>query len=260
MDTLRNKVIIVTGATTGIGLATARLLSRQAAHVIVVGRHQTTLDAVATDLHGALAIRADMTQPDDVRSMIQTAYIAFGRVDVLINNAGKAYEGKVTDVDIEWFDYLYRLNVLGPLTAMREIVPLMRNTGGGHIINVCSPVAKLTLPGLGLYASTKAALRVLSLTARSELARDGIVVSLFYPFITRSNIEENAFRSGSPELQPYGDNMPDPDTPDFTAGRLLEVIGATRKEVSARPAWYFLYGMARKRIQRRPPSAREGAS
>jgi len=259
MDTLRNKVIIVTGATSGIGLATARLLSRQAARVVVVGHNQAALDAVATGLPGALAICADMTQPDDVRAMIQTAQVELGRIDVLINNAGKAYEGAVADVDIEWYAYLYRLNVLGPLTAMREVVPLMRQTGGGHIVNVCSPVAKLTLPGLGLYASTKASLRALTLTARSELARDGIRVSLFYPFITRTDFGQNAFHSGRTVIQPFGDNMPDPDAPEFTAGKLIEAIGFGGKEVSARPAWYFLYGMARKRIQRRGSSAREGA-
>jgi short-subunit dehydrogenase len=145
--------------------------------------------------------------------------------------------------------------VLGPLTAMREVAPFMRQRGGGRIINVCSPVAKLALPDLGLYASTKAALRILTLTARSELARDRIVVSLFYPFITNSRFGQNAFRSGSPRMQPFGDYMPDPDSPEFTASKLIEAIGSTGKEASARPAWYFLYGMARKRVQRRSPRA-----
>jgi len=249
MTSPQNNVILVTGATSGIGLATARLLSRQAVHVVVVGHGQAALDAVATELPSALAVRADMTQPDEVRAMIQTAYTALGHIDVLINNAGQGYEGLVTDADIEQYTYLYRLNVLGPLTAMREVVPLMRQTGGGHIINVCSPVAKLALPGLGLYASTKAALRVLTLTARSELARDGITVSLFYPFITNSRFGQNAFRSGITTGLPFSDNMPDPDLPEFTASKLIAAIDSTGKEVSARPPWYFLYGMARKRVQ-----------
>jgi short-subunit dehydrogenase len=251
MASPQNKIILVTGATSGIGLATARLLSRQVVHVVVVGHNQAALDAVATELPSALAIRADMTQPDEVRAMIHTAYTELGRIDVLINNAGQGYEGLVADADIEQYTYLYRLNVLGPLTAMREVVPLMRQTGGGRIINVCSPVAKLTLPGLGLYASTKAALRILTLTARAELARDGITVSLFYPFITSSRFGQNAFHSGNPGAQSFGDNMPDPDLPDFTASKLIEAMSSTEKEASARPAWYFLYGMARKRVQRR---------
>jgi NAD(P)-dependent dehydrogenase (short-subunit alcohol dehydrogenase family) len=252
MVILQNKVILVTGATSGIGLATARLLSRQAARVIIVGRRQAALDAVARELPPALAIRADMTRPDEVRAMIHAAHIELGRVDVLINNAGQGYEGPVASADIERYNYLYRLNVLGPLTAMREVVPFMRQTGGGRIINVCSPVAKLALPGLGLYASTKAALRVLTLTARSELAKDDITVSLFYPFITSSRFGQNALRSGNPMSLPFGDNMPDPDEPEFTASKLIAAIGSREREVSARPAWYFLYGMARKRVQRWP--------
>jgi short-subunit dehydrogenase len=134
---------------------------------------------------------------------------------------------------------------------MREVVPLMRQAGGGRIINVCSPVAKLALSGLGLYASTKAALRVLTLTARAELAKDGITVSLFYPFLTSSRFGQNALHSGNPRAQPFGDNMPDPDLPEFTASKLVEAMNSTQKEVAARPAWYFLYGMVRKRVQRR---------
>src|SRR5262249_35070480 len=162
----QNKVVLITGATSGIGFATAQLLSRRDVHVVAVGHHQAALDTVARELPGALAVRADMTRPEEVRAMIETAHRALGRIDVLINNAGQGYEGAVADADMEQYDYLYRLNVLGPLTAMHAVVPLMRQAGGGRIINVCSPVAKLTLPGLGLYASTKAALRVLTLTAR----------------------------------------------------------------------------------------------
>src|SRR5215471_2133563 len=108
-----NKVILITGATSGIGLATARLLSRQAVQVVVAGHHQAALDAVAAELPSALAIRADLTQPDEVRAMIHTAYVELGRIDVLINNAGQGYEGPVADAQIERYDYLYRLNVLG---------------------------------------------------------------------------------------------------------------------------------------------------
>ena len=107
----------------------------------------------------------------------------------------------------------------------------------------------MALPGLGLYASTKAALRVLSLTARAELARDDITVSLFYPFITSSRFGEHALRPANAEPLALGNAMPDPDPPDFTAQKLIEAIDRPQKEISARSGWYFLYGMARKRFQ-----------
>src|SRR5262249_54399345 len=248
----QNKVVLITGATSGIGFATAQLLSRRDVHVVAVGHHQAALDTVARELPGALAVRADMTRPEEVRAMIETAHRALGRIDVLINNAGQGYEGAVAAADMEQYDYLYRLNVLGPLTAMHAVVPLMRQAGGGRIINVCSPVAKLTLPGLGLYASTKAALRVLTLTARAELTREGITVSVFYPFLTASSFGHRAFRSAdiaTRALRGTG-TMPDPDPAEFTASKLIEAMCSKGKEISARPAWYFLYGMARKTVQK----------
>jgi NAD(P)-dependent dehydrogenase (short-subunit alcohol dehydrogenase family) len=247
----QNKVIVITGATSGIGLATARLLSRQPVQVVIVGHRQAALDAAAAELPGALAIRADMTEPDEVRAMIHIAYADLGRIDVLVNNAGQGYDGPVAEAQIEQYACLYRLNVLGPLTAMREVVPLMRQTGGGRIVNVCSPVATLTLPGLGLYASTKAALRTLTLTARAELARDGITLSLFYPFVTSSNFGQNTFHSDHATALPFGDNMPDPDPPEFTAAKLIAAMSARGKEISARPSWYFLYALALKRLKKR---------
>jgi NAD(P)-dependent dehydrogenase (short-subunit alcohol dehydrogenase family) len=252
VTTPRSRVVLVTGATSGIGLATARLLAQQQAQIVAVGHTQEALDTVAAELHDALAIRADMTQLDDIRALVGTALARLGRIDVVINNAARGYEGPVAAVDMEAYDYLYRLNVLGPLAIMRETIPHMRQAGGGRIINVCTPVARLTLPGLGLYASTKAALRTLTLTARAELARDGISVSLFYPFITSSSFGKNAFRSGTAESAAFGGNMPDADSPEFTASKLVQAIDSSESEISARPAWYFFYGVARKRLGNRP--------
>jgi short-subunit dehydrogenase len=248
---VKNKVVVVTGATSGIGLATARLLAALEAHVVMVGRDQAALDALSIELPGLLAVHADMSQPDDVCAMIRTAYAAHGRIDVLINNCGQGYEGAIAEAEREKYDYLLRLNVLGPLVAMHEVIPLMRAAGVGRIVNVCSPVAKMALPGLGLYASTKAALRVLTLTARAELARDGITVSLFYPFITSTRFGERALRPANAEPLVLGNAMPDPDTPAYTAQKLIEAIDKPQKEFSARKGWHFLYGMARKRLQKR---------
>jgi len=132
MPTLKNRVVVVTGATSGIGLATTRLLAALEAHVVMVGRDQAALDALSTELPGVFAVHADMSQPDDVGAMIHTAHAAHGRIDVLINNAGQGYEGAIAEAEREKYDYLVRLNVLGPLVAMHEVIPLMRAAGGGR--------------------------------------------------------------------------------------------------------------------------------
>src|SRR5262249_42784715 len=137
MTSLKNRVVVVTGATSGIGLATARLLAAREANVVMVGRDQAALDALAAELPGSLAIHADMSQPDDVRTTIRTAHAAHGLIDVLINNAGQGYEGAIAEAESKKYDYLFRLNVLGPLVAMYEVIPLMRAAGGGRIVNVC---------------------------------------------------------------------------------------------------------------------------
>jgi short-subunit dehydrogenase len=250
MTTLKNRVVVVTGATSGIGLATARLLAALEAHVVMVGRDQAALGALSTELPGSLAVHADMSQPDDVRTMIRAAHAARGRIDVLINNAAQGYEGAIAEAESEKYGYLFRLNVLGPMVAMQEVIPLMRAAGSGRIVNVCSPVAKMALPGLGLYASTKAALRTLTLTARAELASDGITVSVFYPFITSTRFGERVLRPANAEPLVLGNAMPDPDTPAFTAQKLIEAIDKHQKEISTRGSWHFLYGMARKRLQK----------
>lgn len=248
MTTPRPRVVLVSGVTSDIGLATVRLLAQQHAQIVAVGHTQEALDTVAAELHDTIAIRADMTQLDDIRTLVGTALARLGRIDVVINAAARGYEGPVAAADMEAYDYLYRLNVLGPLALMRETIPHMRQAGGGRIINVCTPVAKLMLPGLGLYASTKAALRSLTLTARAELAKDGISVSLFYPFITSSSFGKNAFRSSAAESAAFGGNMHAADSPEFTASMLVQAIDSSEREISARPAWYFFYGVARKQL------------
>jgi short-subunit dehydrogenase len=251
MDALENKVIVVTGATSGIGLATARTLVARGARVVAVGHRQAALDQVAVELPGTLPILADLAHPAEAHAMLEAAHSALGRIDVLINNAGQGYEAAVADADAGLYADLYGLNVQGPLATMCAAIPHMRSAGGGRIINVCSPVARLVLPGLGLYASTKAALRVLTLTARGELAKDGIVVSLFYPYITTSGFGERTYRSGTAVPGALGNAMPDPDPPEFAAQQLVAAISGTAQEIFARSMRYVMLGMLRKRLARR---------
>jgi short-subunit dehydrogenase len=120
----------------------------------------------------------------------------YGRIDGLVNNAGRGYAASVEEIDPALFDQIFRLNVLGPIVAMQAVIPPMRTQGGGCIVNINSGTAFMTIPQYSVYSSSKRALLGFSLTARAELEKDNIVVSEVYPFLTATNFGRN--RIGNP--------------------------------------------------------------
>ena len=246
---LKDKVVIVTGASSGIGKATANLLAKSGAKVVLAAPKGPRLEEAMREIAGAVAIPVDMTDENSVRNMVKQANKSLGRIDILINNAGRGYEGSLEFVDIDKFMYLLKLNTIGPLVAMQEAIPIMRAQGGGRIINVSSSSYKWAIVHLGAYAATKAALSTLALTARKELKKDNIVVSVFYPFYTASNFGKNVFRT-SEGLTPFENNpnMPTMWQPEQNAVKLVEAIQSPKKEVSARSPWAFPLEMAKKKL------------
>src|SRR5208337_3123807 len=174
---IKGKVAIVTGASSGIGLATAKLLSSKGAKLVLVARSKDKLDKLSKELPKAVAVTADISKVEDVKNMVKQAYEHFGRIDILVNNAGRGYDVPVEKTDLEIFHYIFDLDVVGPLVAMKEAIPIMRRQGGGTIVNVSSGTALMYLPNNGPYSGLKKALAHLSLTARAELGKDNIVVS-----------------------------------------------------------------------------------
>src|SRR5271157_219683 len=194
---IKGKVAIVTGASGGIGLATAKILSTKGAKLALVARSKEKLEQLAKELPEAIAVPADMSRIDDVKSMINKVVRHFGRIDILVNNAGQGYDTPVEKTDTKVFQYIFDLDVVGPLSAMKEAIPIMRKQGGGSIVNVSSGTALMILPNNGLYSGLKKALAHISLTARAELEEDKIVVSVVYPFITLTDFEKNTIKDAS---------------------------------------------------------------
>ena len=184
---VRDKVVIVTGASSGMGLATARLLAKKGAKVALVSRSKEKLEEISRDLPGSVVIQADMRVENDIKNMVAKAHEHFGRIDILINNAGRGYGTPLEYIDIKQFRELFELNVVGPLIAMQAVIPVMRKQGGGMIVNISSGTTLSYMPGVSAYASLKRALNGLTLTAREELKKDNIVVSVVYPYITETN-------------------------------------------------------------------------
>jgi short-subunit dehydrogenase len=219
---INDRVFIVTGASSGIGLATATALANRGAQVALVARSTDALRQLAGQLPGSLPLTVDMTRFDDVRQAVSAVHRHFGRIDGLINNAGRSYAAAIEEIDPALFDEIFHLNVLGPIVAMQAAIPLMRAQRGGSIVNVNSGTAFMTIPQYSVYSASKRALLGFSLTARAELEKDGIVVSEVYPYVTATNFGRN--RMGDPAGGGPSANYADGDTPEFVAGLVLRAI------------------------------------
>ncbi len=231
---IQGSVAVVTGASAGIGIATVMELVRQGAKVVLAARSEETLQRVAAKLNGegreALAVRTDVREPAQVSALIRRAKERFGKVDILVNNAGQAAAGGVADVSLDDFQRIVELNVYGPLLAMQAVIPVMRETGGGVILNVSSMVSRMHLPGLGAYAATKAALNLLSETARFELESENIRVITMFPRTTATDFGKNSLGSQSlrQRQRSHAVNAATVDLPEAVA---LKIVDAIRREL-----------------------------
>jgi short-subunit dehydrogenase len=198
---VQNKIVIITGASEGIGLATARLFAQQGAKVVLAARSIDALNTTVNELneqhYEAIAVPTDMRDRKAIESLVERVVQHYGHIDILINNAGQAVQGNIADVDIDQFRQVFELNVLGPVQTMQAVIPQMRQNGGGLIINVSSNVTQMHLPVIGAYASTKAALNMVSDTAREELAGDNIRITTMFPGMTATNFGHNSLASAT---------------------------------------------------------------
>lgn len=218
---IKDRFFVVTGASSGIGLATARALHAKGGRAALLARSTDVLQEVADELPGSFPITVDVTNPQDLREAIALAHSEFGRLDGLINNAGRSYGATIEDIEPELFDEIFHLNVLAPIIAMQAVIPYMREQGEGSIVNVNSGTAFMVIPGYSVYSSSKRALTGFSLTARQELEKDGIVVSQVYPDVTDTNFGKN--RMGKPGGGPTG-NYASGDSAEKVAEFILKAI------------------------------------
>ena len=228
---VRNKIAIITGASSGIGLATARLLTEKGAKLTLVSRSKEKLEKLSTEIPNSLAVPADMTKITEIKNMIEQTQEHFGRIDILINCAGQGYDAPMEKTNINTFHYIFDLDVVGPLVAMQQVIPIMRKQGGGTIINISSGTALMHLPNMSAYSSLKRALADISLTAREELKKDNIIVSVMYPFMTLTDFEKNTIKDSVPEEEEQGPSQYSPDTAEYAAQKILEGIESGEAEI-----------------------------
>jgi short-subunit dehydrogenase len=242
MRKLENKVVIVTGASSGIGEAIARLFAAEGARLALVARSFDKLEALARSLgSGAVPIRADMANPAEVREMVRLAAERFGRVDILINNAGVGMYASFADAPPEQIEHLIRTNWLGPMHAVQAVVPHMRKQGGGQIINISSVAGKISIPWMATYCSTKFALNALSYSLRMELEEEDIQVISVCPGRIRTPFTDNAFKDRmTMPLRPGGISA------ERVARAVLRASLANRREIvvpGSNRVWVWLHDL-----------------
>ncbi|GAA3636201.1 SDR family oxidoreductase [Kineosporia mesophila] len=183
-ESLNGKVVIVTGASSGIGEATARLLHQAGAHPVLAARRADRLETLSKELGGALAVATDVTVPEQVQALVQATIDRYGRVDALVNNAGAGAAHPIDGIEPAAFLDMLNLNVVSVVTAVQAVLPHMKAAGGGRIVNVSSGATLRPMAGNAIYPASKAAVNWLSQVARMELEGDNIQVTLLLPSVT----------------------------------------------------------------------------
>lgn len=187
MSELSSQVILITGASAGIGAALAQVLADRfmGIRLVLAARNQDKLNQVGDrcSKSGAevLIVPTDISDPDQAKNLANAAVNRFGRVDVLVNNAGYGQMGPIELIPIELVKRQFQVNVLGTIALIQALIPVMRDQGGGKIINVSSLGGRIAFPFAGLYSSSKFALEGLSDTLRRELEPFNIRVTVIEP-------------------------------------------------------------------------------
>lgn len=194
---MKGKVAIVTGASSGIGEATARALASRGAAVVAAARNEERLQELESEVRAAgervLGVKTDVVDRASVEALISGTVEEFGAPDILVNNAGLGLSGRVAELGAEDLRDVMEVNLIGPLNCVQAALPHMAS--GGHIINVSSVVGKRAIPKVGGYCASKFALNALSDSLRVEVAGRGIAVTSVYPGTTSTAFRDNSRRT-----------------------------------------------------------------
>lgn len=202
----RNRVVVITGGSRGLGLLMARELAGEGARLVILARDAEELDLARRELAAlggqrVLALPCDISNRDDCRWAIEAAAERFGRLDVLVNNAGIVQVGPLENLTVEDFEEAMGVHLWGPLHLTMAALPHLRKQGGGRIVNISSIGGKVAIPHMIPYVASKHALVGLSDGLRAELAKEGIYVTTVCPGLMRTGSHVNAQFKGNREQE-----------------------------------------------------------
>lgn len=202
---LKDKTVLITGGSRGLGLVMAREFAREGSRLVLCARDEQELDQARLDLEklGAevLVVPCDVTNKDDVNQLISTANNRFGAVDVLVNNAGVIQVGPIEVMTHEDFELAMQAHFWGPLNTIMAALPAMLERKTGRIVNISSIGGKVSVPHLVPYSASKFALVGLSKGLRAELMKDGIKVTTVCPGLMRTGSPRNADFKGKHQFE-----------------------------------------------------------
>lgn len=203
-QTKANKVWFVTGASRGFGVEVAQAALKRGDFVVATARNpQTVIDALG-DHPNLLAVKLDVTREADAVAAAESAISRFGRIDVLVNNAGYGLLGAVEEANAEEVKAQFDTNVFGLLHVTRAVLPAMRKQGSGHVINISSVGGYVSYPGWGIYCATKFAVEALSESLSQELAPLGIHSTVVEPGFFRTDfLQSNSLANTQTRLDAY---------------------------------------------------------
>lgn len=199
----KDKVVVITGGSRGLGLVIARQLAREGARLALLARDEAELESAKAELAGlkaeVLTLDCDVREQKQIEDAINQTLTHFGRIDILINNAGIIQAGPLENIQLKDFEDAVATHLWGPLYSIQATVPHMRLQGGGRIVNIASIGGKIAVPHLLPYSASKHALVGLSDGIRSELAKDKIYVTTVSPGLLRTGSPPNALFKGRNE-------------------------------------------------------------
>lgn len=194
--TIHSKVVAITGASSGIGEATARHLASLGAGVVLGARRTDRLDRLVAEIEAAggqaYATRVDVTRPEDLQSLVAVAVERFGRLDVMVGNAGVSRISPISDLDVEGWSAMVDVNVKGVLHGIAAALPVFRRQGSGHLVTVVSTSGLKIVPTQAVYAGTKNAVRTLLEGLRQESTDGRLRTTSICPGYVRTELIDNA--------------------------------------------------------------------
>ncbi len=241
MSQLKGKVALVTGASKGIGRACALRLAEAGANVVIGAKSIDLLEMLGKDIDGlgveSLAEGCDVSRFADCEDLVEKSIDRFGRIDILINNAGVGYSGKIVDSKPAEIEQMVRVNLLGVYYMTRAVLPSMIEREQGDIINIGSVAAIKYSPNFAMYSATKFAVRAFSEALRNEVQGHDIRVTLIHPGMTKTPFFDSFTQGGSPLPLDKGEIMKPEHIANAVHFALIHPEGVSLNELTVRPNW-----------------------